>query len=193
MDKDFINALERRVRREKEEAEFVAKAKPKVTPPTATAAAAIAEIGPLEQRELARRAVGEALPLIYVAGPYRPLGCRTAKMNLELAKTASIRLMRTGFAPIIPWLVESGVLGPCDDDGCLEAAPDLKVEDFLAVDRAQLEFCKRIYMIPGWLHSEGATYEKSVADALGVKRHIDETLDITLSYLLERLVAEAQE
>lgn len=42
---------------------------------------------------------------------------------------------------------------------------------YLRRDIIALTSCTHIVLLPGWEHSEGATFEVSIADKLGIRRH----------------------
>lgn len=89
--------------------------------------------------------------VVYIAGPMTGL----PELNFPAFQRAAERLRASGYEVISPHEV-------CPDKGM--AWPDALRRDIPA-----LCTCTAIALLPGWQKSKGATLEKTIADALGMR------------------------
>jgi len=92
---------------------------------------------------------------IYVAGPMSGI----ADFNFPVFNAAAAMLRYLG------WTVEN----PAEHS----LADNLEWADYMAYDLTRLGMCGAIYLLPGWSKSKGATIEKDLATALGIKVQFD--------------------
>jgi hypothetical protein len=92
---------------------------------------------------------------IYVAGPMSGI----PDFNFPVFNAAAAMLRENG------WTVEN----PAEHS----LADNLEWSDYMAYDLTRLGLCGSIYLLPGWSKSKGATIEKNLAEALGMKIQFD--------------------
>ena len=88
---------------------------------------------------------------VYIAGPMTGL----PDLNFPAFERAAARLRESGYTVISPHEV-------CPDKGMAWA-------DALRRDIPALCTCTVVALLPGWQKSKGATLEKAIADALGMR------------------------
>jgi hypothetical protein len=104
----------------------------------------------MEEAEVAR------IPVVYVAGPFRAESHWDQELNIRRAEAAALEIWGMGAACICPHTNTRYFQG---------AAPD---EVWLKGDLEILRRCDAIYMVKGWLGSEGATKEYNLAGRLNM-------------------------
>ena len=97
------------------------------------------------------------MKIIYVAGPYRAETENGVFENIIHARRVAQRLWHEGFAVICPHL-NSAYMGDKQNDTV-----------FLKGDIEILARCDAIYMLTGWMYSEGATVELELAESLDLE------------------------
>jgi hypothetical protein len=90
---------------------------------------------------------------IYISGPMSG----KPDLNFPAFHEAAARLRASGHA----------VINPAEMDESDEAPKEW--HEYLRRDIAELVKCTHIAMLPGWQDSRGATLEKHIADALGIR------------------------
>ena len=97
---------------------------------------------------------------VYIAGPYRGEDAFAVRRNIEQAREALVKLIRSGHAPFCPHTHTAHLE---------HYAPDLPDERYLAIDLEYLAVCAAIVMLPGWRDSAGACEERRLAEEWGLQ------------------------
>lgn len=95
--------------------------------------------------------------VVFISGPYRG----DVEKNIAHARAAAIRLWKAGYIPLCPHLNSANMDGECPD------------QVFLDGDLELLRRCDSIYMLQGWLDSEGACDELKLAREGNMKRYFE--------------------
>jgi len=95
--------------------------------------------------------------LIYVSGPYTDENARMVTRNILRARREGIRIMKRGYAVIVPHLNCAG----------FERA-GLLYETILSGDIDIIARCDAVYMMPNWQKSKGARIEQAFATSMGL-------------------------
>ena len=94
---------------------------------------------------------------IYIAGSFRGKHSWEIHQNVLEAEAKGAELIGQGYAPIIPHKITENMQGLYPD------------ETFLEVCMEWLKRSDSIYMLPGWLFSEGSREELKLAQELGLE------------------------
>jgi Domain of unknown function (DUF4406) len=108
------------------------------------------------------RVAGEAMKLIYVAGPYRADGWHYVLENILEARKYARALWLKGWAVICP-----------HTNTILMDGPEFPAKVFLDGDIEILKRCDAILMLPRWLESVGAMGEYNAARECGMTIYLD--------------------
>ena len=94
--------------------------------------------------------------VVYIAGAFRAKTQWGIMQNVRKAEEASLKLWKLGYAVICPHTMTQHFQDECPDkiwlDGCLEL----------------LRRCDAIYLVRGWIESEGSQEEYKLAKELGL-------------------------
>ena len=96
------------------------------------------------------------MKIVYIAGPYRGATANETYKNIQTAREYAVKFWGLGFAVFCPHLNSAFMDGVTDDKIFLKAGLRfLRAADF-------------IFMVPGWVKSQGAMAEYKEAMKLGV-------------------------
>ncbi len=100
---------------------------------------------------------------VYIAGPIngKPNG------NQEAFQLRAEELEAQGHEPVNPWDIPPDHNGPCTGDP-VDHEPTHRYGCYMRKDLEALMTCDAISLLPGWVHSRGASVEYSVASILGM-------------------------
>ena len=109
-----------------------------------------------DARKRAERDIVQSIKVIYIAGAFRAKTQWGIMQNVRKAEEASLELWKLGFACICPHTMTQHFQNECPDDvwltGCIEL----------------LKRCDAIYLVDGWMESEGSLEEYKLARELGL-------------------------
>lgn len=98
----------------------------------------------------------QAIPVVYVAGPYRASTEWGVFQNIRAAEHYALAIWKLGAASICPHKNTEMFGGAADDSVWLEG------------DKAILARCDAVFGMPSWRESTGATAEIQLAETLGI-------------------------
>jgi len=102
------------------------------------------------------RDIVKSIKVVYIAGAFRAKTQWGIMQNVRKAEKASLELWKLGFVCICPHTMTQHFQDECPDkvwlDGCLEL----------------LKRCDAIYLVDGWMESEGSLVEYKLARDLGL-------------------------
>lgn len=90
---------------------------------------------------------GEAMKLVYIAGPFRAATAWGVAENVRAAERVGLEVARVGYMPVIPHANTAHFHGEGDDDFWIEGTPEL------------LRRCDAVVLVPGWERSSGTRAE----------------------------------
>ena len=99
------------------------------------------------------------MKVIYVSGPYRAGTEAGVQENIHRAWVETARLWSAGFA----------VICPHKNTEHMEGLEGVSNDDILAGELELVSRCDAIYMLKGWVKSDGAKAEHTEAGRLGLK------------------------
>lgn len=94
-------------------------------------------------------------PVIYLSGPISGMDIEVARKNFA-----------TAFLDIKDKCPSAIIINPMAE---VQQTPRWQWEDYMAKDIGFIPYCTHIYMLPQWHTSKGATIERSIAEAFGLK------------------------
>lgn len=112
--------------------------------------------------------------LIYTAGPYRGKTENDVRLNVERAKWWAEALWRLGAVVICPHV------------NTYEMDQAITPQEFVARDLEIVRRCDAVFMLPGWIASEGARLEHSEARDAGKRVFFWDEMDPLREWLDER-------
>lgn len=94
-------------------------------------------------------------PLLYIAGPYSANKLHTEQVHILRAEAVSIELIRQGFHVITPHKNTSGYEKYENDN--------INFDTWIEMDLNIIKRCDALYLMDGWIHSNGAIIEARYA------------------------------
>jgi len=97
---------------------------------------------------------------VYVAGPYSANNVIDVLQNIGRGQKVAAELFENGFAPFTPWH---------DKDFCfINCYSKLTVKQFRIFSMAWLEVSDAVFLVKGWMESEGTLAEITRAGELNI-------------------------
>lgn len=96
------------------------------------------------------------MQIIYVAGPFRGETQWEIEKNVRHAEEKALELWKAGFAVICPHKMTEHFQGECPDGAFIEGLLEI------------LSKCDAIYLLKGWMKSEGSRQELKLAKEKGL-------------------------
>jgi uncharacterized protein DUF4406 len=100
--------------------------------------------------------MGDAVKLIYIAGPYRGPTAWRIESNIRRAEEIALEVHRMGAAALCVHPMTRYYQGECDDG------------HWLASTLEMMKRCDALMVVPNWEHSSGTREEIRVAQTLGM-------------------------
>ncbi len=117
-----------------------------------------------EEENLVGRAIWNTKPMkvVYIAGAFRAPTQNGIHKHVELARQASLKLWKEGYAVICPHIMTETFQGECSDEVWLKGCAEL------------LKRCDEVYVLKNWHYSQGSIDEIKLARDLGMKVRYEE-------------------